>query len=104
MFDVERFIGACRAALQESSPQLAIKEVVERAMSQPRTKWKMLRGLSRRQTSVGASSRRSARFRRYALTMAAGHVALSLVGLWRGQLRVGRQISDPGRALEERRK
>ena len=33
MFDVERFIADCRAARQESSPEQAIKEVVERAMS-----------------------------------------------------------------------
>jgi predicted metal-dependent enzyme (double-stranded beta helix superfamily) len=35
MFDIERFIADCRAALQESSPQSAVKEVVERAMSRP---------------------------------------------------------------------
>jgi predicted metal-dependent enzyme (double-stranded beta helix superfamily) len=36
MFDIEGFIADCRAALQDSSPQSAVKEVVERAMSQPR--------------------------------------------------------------------
>ena len=36
MFDIERFIADCRAALQDSSPQSAVKEVVERAMLQPR--------------------------------------------------------------------
>jgi predicted metal-dependent enzyme (double-stranded beta helix superfamily) len=36
MFDIERFIADCRAALQDSSPQSAVKEVVARAMSRPR--------------------------------------------------------------------
>jgi predicted metal-dependent enzyme (double-stranded beta helix superfamily) len=36
MFDIERLIVDCRAALQESSPHSAIKEVVQRAMSRPR--------------------------------------------------------------------
>jgi predicted metal-dependent enzyme (double-stranded beta helix superfamily) len=36
MFDLDRFIGDCRAALQESSPHSAVKEVVERAISNPR--------------------------------------------------------------------
>jgi predicted metal-dependent enzyme (double-stranded beta helix superfamily) len=35
MFDIERFIADCRAALQESSPQSAVKAVVERIMSRP---------------------------------------------------------------------
>ena len=35
MFDTERFVADCRAARQESSPELAVKEVVERAMSAP---------------------------------------------------------------------
>jgi predicted metal-dependent enzyme (double-stranded beta helix superfamily) len=35
MFDIERFIADCRAALQESSPQSAVKAVVERVMSRP---------------------------------------------------------------------
>ena len=35
MFDIERFVADCRAARQESSPELAVKEVVARAMSRP---------------------------------------------------------------------
>jgi predicted metal-dependent enzyme (double-stranded beta helix superfamily) len=33
MFDLENFIANCRGALKESSPQSAIKEIVERAVS-----------------------------------------------------------------------
>ena len=35
MFDVDRFIAECRAALTESSPELAIEEVLERAVAAP---------------------------------------------------------------------
>ena len=35
MFDVDRFIADCRAALTESSPELAIKELLARAVSTP---------------------------------------------------------------------
>jgi predicted metal-dependent enzyme (double-stranded beta helix superfamily) len=35
MFELERFIADCRAALKESVPQLAIKELVDRAVSRP---------------------------------------------------------------------
>ena len=35
MFDLERFIADCRAALAESSPELAIKELLARAVSTP---------------------------------------------------------------------
>jgi predicted metal-dependent enzyme (double-stranded beta helix superfamily) len=35
MFDIERFIADCRTALQDPSPQSAVKEVVERIMSRP---------------------------------------------------------------------
>ena len=35
MFDVDRFVEECRAALNEGSPQLAMKEVVQRAVSAP---------------------------------------------------------------------
>ncbi len=33
MFETERFIEACRAALKERSPQLAVKELVEQAVA-----------------------------------------------------------------------
>ena len=35
MFELKRFIADCRAALNESLPQLAIKELVDRAVSRP---------------------------------------------------------------------
>ena len=35
MFDVDEFVAACRAALTETQPALAVKAVVERAVSQP---------------------------------------------------------------------
>jgi predicted metal-dependent enzyme (double-stranded beta helix superfamily) len=35
MFELERFVADCRAALKESVPQLAIKELIERAVSRP---------------------------------------------------------------------
>lgn len=35
MFDIEELIGECRRALAEAQPRLAIKEVLERAMSAP---------------------------------------------------------------------
>ena len=35
MFDLDRFIVDCRNALTESSPELAIKEILERAVSSP---------------------------------------------------------------------
>jgi predicted metal-dependent enzyme (double-stranded beta helix superfamily) len=36
VFDLDRFIDDCRAALEESSPQSAVKEVIERAIAHPR--------------------------------------------------------------------
>ena len=35
-FDVDEFIGACRAALAETDSQHAVREVVQRAMANPR--------------------------------------------------------------------
>jgi predicted metal-dependent enzyme (double-stranded beta helix superfamily) len=35
MFDVDEFVAECRRALTESEPRLAIKEVLERAVSAP---------------------------------------------------------------------
>lgn len=35
MFDVDRFVADCRAALAEHSPELAIKELLERAVAHP---------------------------------------------------------------------
>jgi predicted metal-dependent enzyme (double-stranded beta helix superfamily) len=35
MFDVESFVADCRAALAESKPMLAVKEVLERAVATP---------------------------------------------------------------------
>ena len=35
MFETDQLIADCRAALREPSPQLAIKEIVERAVAQP---------------------------------------------------------------------
>ncbi len=35
MFDTEEFVASCRAALTESAPQLAIKELMLRAMERP---------------------------------------------------------------------
>ncbi len=35
MFDVDSFVSGCRAALDESQPQLAIREIVERAVATP---------------------------------------------------------------------
>lgn len=35
MFDVEEFIAECQAALKEHSPQAAVRELLERAMSAP---------------------------------------------------------------------
>jgi predicted metal-dependent enzyme (double-stranded beta helix superfamily) len=35
MFEVEGFVADCRAALKETLPQLAIKELIERALSRP---------------------------------------------------------------------
>jgi predicted metal-dependent enzyme (double-stranded beta helix superfamily) len=35
MFDLDRFIADCRGALTESAPQLAVKELVDRAVSRP---------------------------------------------------------------------
>src|SRR5215831_9577643 len=35
MFELERFVDECRAALRESFPQLAVRELVERAVSRP---------------------------------------------------------------------
>jgi predicted metal-dependent enzyme (double-stranded beta helix superfamily) len=35
VFDVEAFVADCRAALAESQPALAVKELVERAVSSP---------------------------------------------------------------------
>ena len=36
MFDLDRFIVDCRSALTELSPELAIKHMLERAVSSPR--------------------------------------------------------------------
>jgi predicted metal-dependent enzyme (double-stranded beta helix superfamily) len=36
MFDAERFKEACRAALQETTPHAAVKEIVARAVAEPR--------------------------------------------------------------------
>jgi predicted metal-dependent enzyme (double-stranded beta helix superfamily) len=35
MFDLDRFIGECRSALTESSPELAVKELLAEVMSRP---------------------------------------------------------------------
>ena len=35
MFDLDRFITDCRAALAEATPELAIREILERAVSDP---------------------------------------------------------------------
>jgi predicted metal-dependent enzyme (double-stranded beta helix superfamily) len=35
MFEVDAFVAQCRAALSEHTPQLAIKELLERAVSRP---------------------------------------------------------------------
>jgi predicted metal-dependent enzyme (double-stranded beta helix superfamily) len=35
MYDVDEFVASCRAALAEDQPQLAIKELLERAVSAP---------------------------------------------------------------------
>jgi predicted metal-dependent enzyme (double-stranded beta helix superfamily) len=35
MFDVDDFVASCRAAVLESEPRLAIKDVVERAVADP---------------------------------------------------------------------
>lgn len=35
MFDLDRFIEACRGGLREPSPELAVKAVLERAVSDP---------------------------------------------------------------------
>ena len=35
MFDVDRFIADCRTALTEQTPEVAIKELLERAVAQP---------------------------------------------------------------------
>lgn len=35
VFDVDAFIAACRDAMHESTPQLAVRDVVERAVSEP---------------------------------------------------------------------
>jgi predicted metal-dependent enzyme (double-stranded beta helix superfamily) len=35
MFDVDRFVADCRAALTERAPELAIKELLERAVAHP---------------------------------------------------------------------
>lgn len=35
MFDLDPFVADCRAALKESAPQIAIREVVARAVSEP---------------------------------------------------------------------
>ncbi|HKD19695.1 MAG TPA: hypothetical protein VKG23_17710 [Thermoanaerobaculia bacterium] len=36
MFEINGFIAGCRTSLQESAPQLAIRQIVERAVSEPR--------------------------------------------------------------------
>jgi predicted metal-dependent enzyme (double-stranded beta helix superfamily) len=56
MFDVDLFVDHCRAALNESSPQSAVKEIVERAMSSPR---EVLRALGTPRTAEFATLYRS---------------------------------------------
>src|SRR5215813_13100397 len=34
-FDVDRFVSECRVALRERTPELAVREVVERATARP---------------------------------------------------------------------
>jgi predicted metal-dependent enzyme (double-stranded beta helix superfamily) len=36
MFEIDAFVADCRTSLQESAPQLAIRQLVERAVSEPR--------------------------------------------------------------------
>ncbi len=35
MFEVQEFIASCQTALQEHSPELAVKELIEEVMSRP---------------------------------------------------------------------
>ena len=35
MFEIDGFVADCRTSLQESAPQLAIRQIVERAVSEP---------------------------------------------------------------------
>jgi len=35
MFDLDTFVGDCREALRESTPEVAVRELVERAMAEP---------------------------------------------------------------------
>jgi predicted metal-dependent enzyme (double-stranded beta helix superfamily) len=35
MFDVERLVAECRAGLRESAPEVAVRDVVQRAMARP---------------------------------------------------------------------
>jgi predicted metal-dependent enzyme (double-stranded beta helix superfamily) len=35
MFDIDRFVADCRAALGEPTPELAMREILERAVSRP---------------------------------------------------------------------
>ena len=35
MFDIDRFIGDCRAAVEETDPRRAVREMLERAVSDP---------------------------------------------------------------------
>ena len=35
MFDVEEFVASCRSVLEEHSPQVAVKELVQRVISRP---------------------------------------------------------------------
>ena len=36
MFEVEEFVAACRGALGEHAPELAVKELVNAAIARPR--------------------------------------------------------------------
>jgi predicted metal-dependent enzyme (double-stranded beta helix superfamily) len=35
MFDIDRFIGDCRAAVSEAEPRRAVREIIERTVSEP---------------------------------------------------------------------
>ena len=35
MFDVDEFVAACRGALQEHTPELAVKELLSSAIAKP---------------------------------------------------------------------
>ena len=35
MFDLDTFVADCRAALRESTPEAAVKDLIERSVAQP---------------------------------------------------------------------